>query len=90
MEDVFSGLVNAPSNRFHFRGTLDNVPLPLVHKEYLVCVLDPADVLYPRQPRRHQFRVGKEASEEQKEQDAGLAHSDGDCEVGGQTGYEVT
>ena len=68
---------------------LDLVALPLVDEEDLVGVVEPADVLDPRQPRGNQLGVGEEAAEQQEGEDEGGAYRGGDVDVGSQTGYEV-
>ena len=81
LENVLSRVINALA--------FDVEALPLVHEEELVGVLEPTDVLDPRQPRRHQLGVGEEAAEEEEGEDEGGADCCCDCDVGSQTGYEV-
>ena len=69
--------------------TLDLVALPLVDEEDLVGVIEPADVLDPRQPRGNQLGVGEEAAEQQEGEDEGGTYRRGNVDVGSQTGYEV-
>ena len=68
---------------------LNLVALPLVDEEDLVGVVEPADVLDPRQPRGDQLGVGEEAAEQQEGEDEGGAYRGGNVDVWSQTGYEV-
>ena len=61
----------------------------MVDEEYLVGVVEPADVLDPRQPRGNQLGVGEEAAEQQEGEDEGGTYRRGNVDVGSQTGYEV-
>ena len=85
LKNVLSRVVNAVLSR----RTRDVDAHPLVDEEDLVAVLEPADVLDPRQPGRHQLGVGEEAAEEQEGQDEGGADGGGDGDVGRQAGDEV-